>query len=137
MNVIIVLYCAITYWLGGQTLPYFNRGYKWIRRYALPIGLLIYLITQGNSVPQSIIACVGLSIALHIGYGDKIAMYALTGLLMGIPAAVLYPSFSWLIFLPCAVHTFFGYLSLRINKFGWAYVALLTGASIGIAYIGV
>jgi len=127
-----IIWCSLTYWLGGQTLPYFNRGFKWLRRYLLPIGLCTFLITQGSSPIHSIIACVGLSISFHIGYGDKLAMYALSGLMMGLPSVAL--GNTWFALLPCLFHTVFGYLSLKFNSFNWAYVALLVGASIGITY---
>ena len=132
VQVLAVVWCGITYWLGGQQLPYFNRGFKAIRRFILPIGLFVFLLILGSVWWKSAIACVLLSGALHMGYGTSLLRYAVAGLLMALPSLIL--GWHLVILLPILSHTLFGYWSLRDNNFRWALVGLLQGISVGLAY---
>jgi len=127
-----VIFCGVSYWLGGQEIPWTKRGYKWLRRFLLPIGLFIFLIVLGAIWWKALIACVGLSAALHLGYQSSLIKYALCGLAYGLPALIF--GFQWTIFLPAAFHTLFGSISLRDNNFKWSYIAILEGISIGVCY---
>lgn len=128
-----VLWCSVTYWLGGQELPFVKRGFKQIRRYGLPIGLMLALWYMGADRDKACLACIGLSVALHIGYQSSLAKYAVTGSVMALPSLILGPS--WALWLPVLCHPGLGYASLKDNRFKWAFVALLQGASIGICYL--
>lgn len=134
-----VLWCAMTYWLGGQELPGLNRGFKWIRRFAMPLGLFFALLVLSSERTLQSSLHIGLCMALlsgacHFGYQASVWKYALVGLLLGLPAVVLlHPH--WTSLLPCVFHAGFGIVSLKDNKFGWSMVAILTGTSIGIAYV--
>lgn len=128
-----VLWCAATYWLGGQELPILNRGYKQIRRYVMPVGLMLALWYMGADRDKACLACIGLSVACHVGYQANLLKYALTGVLMALPSLVLGPS--WALWLPMLSHAGFGYASLKDNRFKWAFVAIIQGASIGLCYI--
>lgn len=131
-----VLFCAASYWLGGQELPVLHRGYKWIRRYLMPAGLCAGLILMGATGWKAVASCALLSIATHVGYGTSIPMLSITGLLMGLPAAILsFPLLNWMVGLPFIFHTAFGIVSVQFNRFVWAYVGLLMGLGIGIAYV--
>jgi len=133
-----VLWCIITYWLGGQEIPFINQGFKWIRRFAMPIGMFFILWYLGSPVILGAIACALLCLGTHLGYRNKVWLYALTGLAMGLPALLLsqFTLTSLLISLiPCLVHTGLGYLSLRLNKFSWSFVALAMGWAIGVTYV--
>lgn len=127
-----VLWCTVTYWLGGQEFPMFGRGFKWIRRFLLPVGLFVGLVMLGAAWPKAALACAGLSMALHLGYGSNVARYALAGLAMGLPSLLL--GWHWTAVLPMAFHVGYGWISLKDDKFRWAYVGLLMGVGIGIAY---
>lgn len=135
---LIVLWCAIHYWLGGQELPFFGRGFKMARRYIMPLGLWIMLLaftpkSGGNPVVlKASLACLALSLATHLGYKASLLRYAVVGLALGVGSLIIKPY--WTFLLPCVFHTALGYASLRDNRFQWGYVAILTGASIGIAY---
>lgn len=133
VNSLTVLWCATTYWLGGQEIPWTKRGYLWIRRYLMPIGLYAALIYMKAPFDKALIACALLAAATHIGYGGSVLRYALSGFAMGIPSIVL--GLYWTALLPMITQTVFGWISLKDNKFDWAYVAILVGASIGIAYV--
>ena len=128
-----VLWCVATYWLGGQELPLVNRGFKWIRRYLLPIGVFLGFLALKILYWKVVVACIFLGAALHLGYQNKVWKYALIGFCVAIPRLIL--GFHWTFFLPVIFHTLFGYLSLRDNKFRWGYVALLMGSAIGICYL--
>lgn len=135
---LIVLWCAIHYWLGGQELPFFGRGFKWVRRYIMPLGLLIMLFVFTPNIGVNevglrvFLACLALSLATHLGYKASLLRYAVVGLALGLGSLIINPS--WTFILPCVFHTMLGYASLKDNRFQWGYVAILTGASIGIAY---
>lgn len=136
----IVLWCTVTYWLGGQELPIFDRGYKWIRRFVLPAGLLVGLCLlasmQGTlliTFPYAAFACAALTGVFHLGYRNHLWKYALTGALMGAPSLLL--GVHWTCVLPLACHVGLGYASLKDNRFMWCMVALALGMSIGIAYV--
>jgi len=132
VSALTVLWCSITYWLGGQEIPGLDRGYKWIRRFGLPAGLCLGLIILGATWWKVLIACVLLSAALHVGYQAKVWKYTFSAALMAAPSLIL--GFHWTIVLPITYHTAYGVISLRDNKFRWAYVGLLMGVGIGIAY---
>lgn len=127
-----VLWCAVTYWLGGQEIPGLNRGFKWIRRYLLPAGLWMGLLLLGAIWWRGLLACVGLSMALHLGYGSSVVRYFLSGVAMALPSLII--GFHWTVVLPITYHTIYGMISLKDNKFRWAYVGLLMGVGLGIAY---
>ena len=133
ISALAILWAAVFYWLGGQALPYFNRGFKWLRRFVLPLGLAIFLITLGAPWWKSLLSCAGLCAALHIGYGTSLFRYLLAGCVIALPSAIL--GLHWTIILPPIFHTLFGYLSLKDNRFGWNAVAILMGTAIGITYI--
>lgn len=133
-SAITVIWCGVTYWLGGQELPWFKRGFKWIRRFVMPLGLCFSLITFGGILPRTaILACSLFSATAHPGYQNKLWKYALTGLLMGLPALLI--DVNVLCLLPMAFHTIYGLLSLKMNKFRWSFVGILMGIAIGIAYV--
>lgn len=147
LSALAVLWCSVTYWLGGQEIPWTKRGYKWIRRYVMPIGLCIFLIVLHAIWWKAVLACTGLSGATHLGYGVKdsnakfaklkaVFAYAYTGLLMGGFAWILcYPHWNWMIGFPFTYHTAYGAISLKWDRFRWAFVGELVGIGIGIAYI--
>lgn len=132
------LWCITTYWLGGQEIPGIKRGYKWIRRFALPGGLATSLLMLHAPWYLVLLSCSLLCAALHLGYQTHLWKYAVTGLAIGVPALVL-GTFQLdqilMVLLPCIMHTVLGWLSKRNNKFGWAWVALAMGWSIGVAYV--
>lgn len=128
---LMVLWCAFTYWLGGQEIPGLFRGFKAVRRYLMPVGMFGLLYNQAPLL-SLIFALLTLSLALHIGYQNKLWKFLLTGALFSLPSLLLGCSVG--ILLPPLFHTLFGAISLRDNKFKWAYVGILTGASIGICY---
>ena len=151
------LFCALTYWLGGQGFPKWGldwlkkeswegdntAGQKWIRRFVMPTGLALILLALGAPflvfskafpfVGGVLPACVMLSVGAHLGYGADVFRYFLAGAVMGV--GPLFIGIHWTAALPAVFHAGWGAASLRDNKFGWAIVALLTGASIGIAYV--
>ena len=128
-----VLWCSVTYWLGGQELPLIGRGYKWIRRFGLPIGLFIGLCILGAVWWKAAIACTLLSAALHIGYQNRVWKYTASAICMAGPSLIL--GWHWTLVLPITYHTAYGAISLRDNKFRWVYVGLLMGIGIGICYV--
>jgi hypothetical protein len=131
-----ILWVSATYWLGGQEIPGLKRGYKWIRRFLMPAGLacgLVLISGINASIWKPILASALLCLATHIGYQSNPWKFILAGLCFGVPSLIL--GFQWTFLLPCAFHGTLGMVSLRDNKFGWSFVALMTGASIGIAYV--
>ena len=128
-----VLWCTVTYWLGGQQIPWTGKGYLWIRRVLMPIGLCAGLIFLGVVPYKASIACILLSAATHLGYQDKIWKFFATAACMSAPSVII--GYHWTVFLPIFVQPFFGWISLKDPRFKWAYVALLMGASLGIAYV--
>lgn len=150
LSALTLFWCSITYWMGGQGFPKRGlswlkseswasdntEGRKWIRRFLLPIGLCIFLVALGAVWWKAALACSLLCAALHLGYGSEWQMFASTGFLMGLPAEILcWPQLNWMILLPCAFHTGYGLLSLKFNRFQWAWVAQLMGFAIAIAYL--
>ena len=136
ISALAILWCSVTYWLGGQELPYYDRGFKWIRRYLMPLGLSIFLIVLHAVWWKAILACLGLSGATHLGYKDKVWRFAISGLLMGAPALILcWPHFNWMVGFPFTYHTAYGAISLRYDRFRWAFTGELVGIGIGLAYV--
>lgn len=136
LKAITVIFCITTYWLGGQTVAFFDRGFKFIRRYIMPAGLCLFLIALGAVWWKAVLACGLLCAATHIGYQSRVWKYAMTGFLMGAPALILsYPRFNWMAFFPMTYHTAYGYISLKFNRFSWAFVAIAMGMGIGFAYV--
>lgn len=131
-----VIWCSVTYWLGGFEIPWTKRGYKVIRRYIMPAGLCVFLILLGALWWKAFFSCVLLSGATHVGYQNKWWKFALVGFLFSVPALILsWPTFNWMAFFPFTYHLAYGIISLRFNRFSWSFVALLTGTGIGLAYV--
>lgn len=134
-----ILWCIVTYWAGGQQLPVLGKGFKWIRRFGLPIGLFIGLAWLRPDIWYlALLACTLLCGALHLGYNTNLWLLPVTGLAMGAPALVLGGFGAWEIgvaCLPMLVHTIAGLLSRTSNRFGWSWVALAMGWAIGVAYV--
>jgi len=128
-----VLWCSVTYWLGGQEIPIAKRGFKWIRRFVMPAGLAVFLMVLGAVWWKALLACALLSAATHIGYQSKLWKYTFSAVCMAAPSLIL--GFHWTVVLPITYHTAYGAISLHDNKFRWAYVGLLMGTGIGIAYV--
>lgn len=128
-----ILFTSATYFLGGQELPYFNRGFKWIRRFLLPLGLFLFMVYLGGHFASSLVSCLLLSVALHLGYQDKLYKFFWTGLLMGLPSILI--GFYWTAFLPAVAHTLFGWISFKDNNFKHAWTGLAVGFCVGIAYL--
>lgn len=131
-------WCVLTYWLGGQEIPGLGRGYKWIRRFCLPIGLFVALLALGSPWYLAALACGLLCAALHLGYNTNLWLLPLTGLAMGAPALLLGTFTVGQLILavcPAVVHGALGLVSRHDNKFTWAFVALAMGYTIGVAYV--
>jgi len=134
---VLVLWCAVMYWLGGQEIPWTKRGYKFFRRFAMPIGLALGLIfLLGGPWYRVIPACVLLGAGCHLGYGTEIWKLPLTAAAMVSGVLVLYLPVipPWWVGIPITYHTAYGIMSRRYPKFVWAYVAVLMGVGLGIAY---
>jgi hypothetical protein len=133
-----VFWCIFCYWLGGQEIPGLKRGFKWIRRFCLPIGLFVALLALGSTWYLAALACGLLCGALHLGYNTNLWLLPLTGLAMGAPALLLGTfTLNQLIMalLPATGHAALGLVSRLDNKFAWAFVALAMGYTIGVAYV--
>jgi hypothetical protein len=132
-----VLLSAALYWAGGQEIPWLNTGLKWLRRFAMPAVLLAACLYLGAVWYTAILACVLLCLATHLGYKNRVYLYFLTGFCMGAPSIFIAPVAAQIPYAlaPCVVHGGFGLLSRMSNKFEWSWVALITGISIGIAFV--
>lgn len=133
ISALIIIWCSVNYWLGGQEIPWTHKGYKAIRRFFMPAGLCLGLTILGAEYWRAIAACSLLCAATHIGYQNKWWKFALTAIAMALPSLIL--GFRWTIILPVLHHTIYGFISLRDNRFRWGYVGLLMGIAIGICYI--
>jgi hypothetical protein len=79
---------------GGTEIKTTGRGYKWMRRFVLPIGMGI--IAAFNSTWwQAIIYAVALCSVLHLGYGDRCNWIKRIGIFVGYGAVSLVFGWSW------------------------------------------
>ena len=62
---------GILFSLGGTEIPYFKTGFKWLRRFVLPIFLALGCVLSGVSWWQASIYALLLCASLHMGYGSS------------------------------------------------------------------
>lgn len=137
IQAIAVSTASFLYFLGGQEIPWLNTGFKWLRRFVMPAVLLAACLYIGAVWYTAVLACALLCLATHLGYKNKVYLYFLTGFCMGAPSMFIAPVAAQVPYAlaPGIVHGGFGLLSRISNKFEWSWVALITGMSIGIAFV--
>lgn len=120
---------------GGTLFSIGGTGYKWARRFILPVLLALIGAISGVLWWKCLILCLGLIGALHLGYGQKVPYWGkfLVGCAFVAPTLVLGLTV-WQIITPVAWIGMF-WLSNQIwssSQFKWKVVEFLTGTLIGV-----
>ena len=71
-----------------------GTGFKWVRRYILPLLLGITVLISGIPLLQAAGGAIALSLALHLPYGDKVPLWGKFGVILTYPLATLFWGFS-------------------------------------------
>ena len=126
----IIMFCggALLFAIGGT-------GFKWVRRYLLPILLGVVALLSHVSILSAIGTCVLSSVAFHLPYGSNspIWLRGLTAIAFG--ACLLPFQLSPLCFIPTLAFIALYWLSRKFNWFTWKWTELLTGAIWGITAV--
>lgn len=88
---------------------------------------------MGAQPVKVICAMTLLSVATHLGYQNKWWKFTLIGAALSTPSLLI--GAHWTVVLPITYHTAYGIISLRDNRFKWAFVGILMGVGVGIAYV--
>jgi hypothetical protein len=75
LMIIIMSVSGALFALGGTEIPYFKTGFKWLRRFVLPLFLALGCVLSGVSWWQASIYAVLLCVALIQGYGEKASYF--------------------------------------------------------------
>jgi hypothetical protein len=71
LMIIIMSVSGALFALGGTEIPYFKTGFKWLRRFVLPLFLALGCVLSGVSWWQASIYALLLCASLHMGYGER------------------------------------------------------------------
>jgi hypothetical protein len=70
-----IIVCAVLgsllFPLGGTDIPFFGRGFKWIRRELLPIAWATLAFTAGLEWWRCVGLAIGLDVAFRLPYGER------------------------------------------------------------------
>jgi hypothetical protein len=130
------VWCLGLFALGGTELPLFGTGFKWLRRFVLPIGLLIlgvFLTDWWRSVGYAVTLCV----FLHQGYGDKCPWWKRIVVFTGYGVSALWIGFSWWqIITPVVLSGMFLLSNTKATSkiFQWKYCELAMGLLIAWSF---
>lgn len=137
--ILVMSVSGILFALGGTEIPTTGRGYKWLRRFVMPVFLAGIALLYAPWW-----ACVGYglttSVALHMGYGDRCSWLKRAFIFISYGVTSLWFGFSWWIAITPAL------LALLFLASNWKPLAstvfwksweFLAGVLIALCFIGV
>lgn len=131
------------YWMiwcmtaGGALFALGGTGYKWARRYVLPVAIALPMAFIAHIWP--ILAyTLFLSIALHMGYGDRSNYFKRFVIFCGYSFPCLFLGFSWWILATpvlCLVLFALSNSQRTERMFFWKFIELTYGVLIAVTLI--
>lgn len=121
--------------LGGTLFAIGGTGFKWVRRWILPISLGIVAWICGLNAFKCLLGAISLIISLSLPYGEKVPHIAKIGVFSAIYASTLWFGFSW--WQPVGILVCFTLFRISNTKWGQNIVMhkiweFTTGAMLGI-----
>ncbi len=120
--------------LSGSCFAIGGTGFKWVRRYILPILLGVCCFFAKIALWKIGCFVVSLSVILHLGYGERTPYLLKAAIFSGYGLACAWLGFSWFIIIsPLLIIALF-YLSnnkLTSSIFVWKICEFLMGTYIG------
>jgi len=127
---------AILFPLGGTEIPYFGRGFKWIRREALPIAWGICLYLAVPCVWKALCFVILQDIAFRMPYGEKTPYIVKLAVFCGYSVpSLLYGLTVWQAITPIVLLALFALSNKRMTAkdFPWKVVEAFMGFLVGIS----
>lgn len=121
--------------LGGTLFAIGGTGFKWARRFVLPVALGLIAFFSDIEWWRDLGMTIGLIVAFHLPYGERTPYWgkAITAMCFTLPT--LFFGFSlWQIFTPLAFLSMFWLSNNRYfsRLFPWKCVEFLTGTLVGV-----
>ena len=126
---------ALLFVLGGTEIPFFKRGFKWLRREVLPVcwGMLAY--SAGFEWWQCLGLAVSFDIVFRLPYGDRTPVWLKAVVFCAMPFASLWLGFNaWQVITGVVCFCLWALSNWKpaAKIMDWASVCLLMGALFGI-----
>ena len=132
------LSCAGLFAAGGTEVKATGRGYKWMRRFVMPVGMGI--IASLHAVWWlALIYAVILCATLHPGYGDRCNWFKRVGIFTSYGLSSLLFGWSWwVVVTPVVLSLLFLASNWKpiATSFFWKSFELLAGGLIALCFIG-
>jgi hypothetical protein len=124
--------------LGGVLFAAGGTGFKWARRFLLPIALGTVALWAGIDIWRCVSMALGLILSLHLGYGQSLPYWrkALTAVSFVLPT--MFIGFSlWQVFTPVSFLAMFWLSNSKYfgRLFPWKIVEFNTGVMIGCTVV--
>ena len=124
--------------LGGILFAIGGTGYKWARRFVLPVALGGIALWAGIEWWRCLAMTLGLIFSFHLGYGSSLPYWRkiITAISFVLPTITIGISL-WQIFTPCLFILMFWLSNAKYwaRLFPWKCVEFLTGTFIAIIVI--
>jgi hypothetical protein len=132
LQILIICSSSFLFALGGW------KNKAW-RRYVLPILLFILLLEYGIFWQNALVACVVLSVMLHLPYGERTPYWLkfLVGCSYVIPSYIITGYSIWLAILPLTFMGFFILSNWKVTEHDvpWKVWETLVGTCMGISLV--
>ena len=128
--------------VGGVLFAVGGTGFRWMRRYLMPVLFGVITTLCGHPVLRCAAMSALMSIALHMGYGDKVPYWRklLTAALWVAPVLIVgFAAFAFTLLTPLLFVTLFALSNWKPTSaiFRWKIVEFITGVMIGVTVASV
>lgn len=121
--------------LGGTEIPYFKRGFKWLRRELLPVLWALLALSAGFDWWRCLSFAIAQDIVFRLPYGERTPTWVKLLVFLTYPLPSLLFGFDiWQAYCGLAAFVLFLLSNLKPTKqaFEWVVSCLLIGAILGI-----
>lgn len=126
---------ALLWPLGGTEIPYFNRGFKLLRREVLPISWALLAYSAGLETWRCVGLAVTFDIMFRLPYGDRTPLFLRPAVFFIMPVASVWIGFTgWQIIsaIVCPLMWVLSNWKPTASLFNWVTACIVIGLVLGI-----